>query len=67
MGMLFKRKTNAQPTPAAVPDPQEVARVAYELYEQRGRADGRDFDDWVEAETIVRRRVVRKRRFVCRL
>ena len=33
---------------------QEVARVAYELYEQRGRVDGYDLDDWLKAESIVR-------------
>jgi len=28
----------------------EVARRAYELYEQRGGADGHDVDDWLLAE-----------------
>ena len=27
-----------------------VAERAYELYLERGRADGRDFDDWLAAE-----------------
>jgi hypothetical protein len=31
----------------------EIARVAYELYEKRGGSHGCDFDDWVEAERIV--------------
>jgi hypothetical protein len=26
---------------------------AYELYEQRGRADGHELDDWVQAESEV--------------
>ncbi len=30
-----------------------VALVAYELYERRGRIDGRDLEDWFKAETIV--------------
>lgn len=34
----------------------EVARVAYSLYEQRGRSDGRDWEDWLQAEAIVRSR-----------
>lgn len=34
----------------------EVARVAYALYEQRGRNHGRDQDDWFEAERIVKQR-----------
>jgi hypothetical protein len=31
----------------------EIARVAYELYEKRGRAHGLDLKDWLEAEKIV--------------
>lgn len=30
-----------------------VALRAYELYLARGRADGRDFDDWLAAEREV--------------
>jgi hypothetical protein len=35
-------------------DLQEIARVAYGLYEQRGREDGHALEDWVKAEAIVR-------------
>ncbi len=31
----------------------EIARVAYELYEKRGKAHGHDMIDWLEAERIV--------------
>jgi hypothetical protein len=35
-------------------DIQEVIRArAYELYVQRGRVHGHDFDDWLRAETEV--------------
>ena len=34
--------------------PQEVARVAYQLYEQRGREDGHDLEDWLKAEATLR-------------
>lgn len=37
-------------------NPSEVAQVAYELFERRGRVHGRDQADWFEAERIVRRR-----------
>jgi hypothetical protein len=30
-----------------------IAETAYELYEQRGRADGYDLDDWLKAEALV--------------
>jgi hypothetical protein len=32
---------------------EEIAQVAYELYEKRGRCEGCHFDDWLEAEKIV--------------
>ncbi len=35
----------------------EVARVAHELYERRGRDHGYDLQDWLEAEKIVLARV----------
>jgi hypothetical protein len=34
----------------------EVAKVAYDLYEKRGRGHGRDMEDWFEAEMIVKKR-----------
>lgn len=36
------------------PEGTEVALRAYELYESRGRVDGADFDDWVQAERECR-------------
>ena len=42
--------------PAAEAHPnleEEVRHRAYELYEQRGRQDGRDLDDWLQAEAEV--------------
>ena len=32
------------------PTPDEVAKRAYEIYVSRGGADGRDLDDWLQAE-----------------
>jgi hypothetical protein len=31
----------------------EIAKIAYDLYLQRGMIDGYDFDDWLQAEKIV--------------
>ena len=31
-----------------------VAQRAYELYERRGREDGHDLDDWLQAEADMR-------------
>jgi hypothetical protein len=34
----------------------EIARVARELYEKSGKIEGRDLDNWLEAERIVMER-----------
>ena len=31
----------------------QICRRAYELYEERGREDGHDLDDWLTAESEV--------------
>ena len=31
----------------------EVAKIAYDLYVKRGKADGHDLDDWLQAEKIT--------------
>ncbi len=35
----------------------QIRERAYELYEQRGRRDGHDLDDWLIAESEVTRKV----------
>jgi hypothetical protein len=37
-----------------MPTQNEIERRAYELYEQRGREDGHDHDDWLRAEAQLR-------------
>jgi len=32
---------------------EEIRRLAFELYEERGREHGHDLDDWVRAEAEV--------------
>ena len=39
----------------ARPTEGEIARLAYHLYEARGRGDGHDVDDWVLAERELTR------------
>jgi hypothetical protein len=34
----------------------EIARRAYERYEERGRQPGQDVDDWLQAESDLRAR-----------
>jgi DUF2934 family protein len=33
---------------------EQIARRAYELYLWRGREDGHDLDDWLQAETEIK-------------
>ncbi|MBI2486368.1 MAG: DUF2934 domain-containing protein [Deltaproteobacteria bacterium] len=33
-----------------------IEKKAYEIYEQRGREHGKDLDDWLEAEKIVKKK-----------
>jgi hypothetical protein len=33
---------------------EEIEHRAYALYEQRGRQDGHDWDDWFQAEREIR-------------
>ncbi len=40
----------------------EVARVAYDLNEKRGRIHGHDLEDWLKAETIVKNRYEKENR-----
>ena len=35
---------------------EEIARVAYELFERRGQTHGNDQQDWFEAERVLRTR-----------
>lgn len=39
----------------------EIAGVAYELYEKKGRAEGMDLENWCEAERIVMARHAEKK------
>jgi hypothetical protein len=50
-----KNPTKEQPANAAT-DPkleESIRRRAYALYEERGREDGHDIDDWLRAEAEV--------------
>lgn len=54
-----KKKTNKKSkTERKITADEFIARVrmkAYELYEKRGYTHGKDLDDWLEAERIVKK------------
>ena len=41
-------------------DQNEIAQVAYALFEQRGFEHGHDQEDWLRAEQIVHQRLLRR-------
>ncbi len=47
------KQSSANPVDIGVQD--IIRQRAYELYEERGRGDGSELQDWVEAETEVLR------------
>jgi outer membrane protein TolC len=58
---MAKRNTfNESDTPRPAGDfdlsRDEIARRAYDLYQERGAEDGRDLDDWLRAERELRER-----------
>ena len=38
---------------------EQIRRRAYELYEQRGREDGHELSDWVQAESEVTQQITK--------
>lgn len=38
-------------------DENKIRMRAYQVYEERGKEDGRDLDDWLKAEEEIRRAV----------
>ena len=49
-----RRQTSTLLFMKSAPDIQDqIRRRAYELYEQRGRVDGHELDDWLQAEAEV--------------
>jgi len=52
MAQEVHKKPPANTTTDSKLVPEEVIRSrAYELFEERGREDGHDLDDWLRAET----------------
>jgi Protein of unknown function (DUF2934) len=48
MNTLSPLQTVKRPSPQS--SPQQIAALAYQLYEEKGSRDGQDVADWLEAE-----------------
>jgi hypothetical protein len=54
--MSAKENFKAEMTISDDPSPEQLERIrqrAYELYEARGREEGHDLDDWLQAEDEI--------------
>ena len=49
----FRQEKNASQESAATLE-ERIQRKAHELWEERGRTDGHDLDDWLKAERLVK-------------
>ena len=54
----IKRTRRTKDTSQTVSD-LEISRLAYEIYEARGRTDGAQLDDWLQAEQQLSQRAER--------
>jgi Protein of unknown function (DUF2934) len=54
----IKRTRRTKDTSQTVSD-FEISRLAYEIYEARGRTDGGQLDDWLQAEEQLSQRAER--------
>ena len=55
---MARKSTNK--TEASVPQDQltdMIRKKAYELYEKRGKKQGRDMDNWLEAERVIKQKI----------
>ena len=51
--MPTPQETTRQTTQSSADHQEQIRLRAYELYEQRGREDGRDLEHWLQAESEV--------------
>jgi hypothetical protein len=47
---MVKAENQSEPTPEIL---EQIRARAHELFEQRGREEGHDLDDWLQAEAEV--------------
>jgi hypothetical protein len=51
--LTMKQTPKPSSTPTEKKLEQQIRRRAYELYEARGRGDGHELDDWLQAEIDI--------------
>jgi len=58
MGPFSRKPFDKKQAPPVPPQPksEEIAKLAYDLYLQRGGGNGQDQEDWLQAEVLLRQR-----------
>jgi len=59
---MARKSTNKTSSNSKVSIPQDqltdmIRKKAYELYEKRGKKQGRDMDNWLEAERMIKQKI----------
>ena len=54
MAPLIKRLSRREQPVQYEPKPEEVSQLAYALYLKRGGDHGKDQEDWLQAEKLLR-------------
>lgn len=52
----MKKTSETKPEDLSQDRLEKIRQRAYELYEARGREEGHDFDDWLQAEAEIEER-----------
>jgi Protein of unknown function (DUF2934) len=48
----------SEPSAASREHQQQIAQLAFQLYEERGREDGHDIEDWLRAEALLQPKAI---------
>ncbi|HEV7511784.1 MAG TPA: DUF2934 domain-containing protein [Candidatus Acidoferrum sp.] len=54
IGGAAESKSTADPNTGKFPTSEEIQSRAYQIYMERGGADGNDLEDWLQAEQELR-------------
>ena len=54
MASMIKKLSGRKQFDRSDPTPEEISKLAYELYLQRGGDHGKDREDWLQAEMLLR-------------
>jgi Protein of unknown function (DUF2934) len=52
------KQQTSDPSAASREHQQQIAQLAFQLYEERGREDGHDIEDWLRAEALLQREAI---------